>query len=232
MEKGTTRGQDPSRVTWDHLEEWVRGKDHEMIQTILEEGANELLGWRRSERCEQVDSPCEYLNWHGKKRNLTFSCGTITLRRLRVRGLEGRFESRVLPLFARRTREVNQLIPELYLHGLDQGDFDLTLCGLLEKERPSPPAPWPGSRRTGRRIGPVARPQSGGFGGGIPVGGWGICESGSAGGHWWPQWRHLRTTKPIWTNGSGSKMKSGLTQGDTAMGRPPGRPSWTASAWR
>jgi putative transposase len=58
------------------------------------------------------------------------SCGTITLRRPRVRGLEGKFESRVLPLFARRTREVNQLIPELYLHGLAQGDFDLALRGL------------------------------------------------------------------------------------------------------
>ena len=32
------------------------------------------------------------------------SSGTITLRRPRVRGVEERFESRVLPLFARRTK--------------------------------------------------------------------------------------------------------------------------------
>jgi transposase-like protein len=50
--------------------------------------------------------------------------------------LEERFESRVLPLFVRRTREVNQLIPELYLHGLAQGDFDLALRGLLGEEAP------------------------------------------------------------------------------------------------
>ena len=45
------------------------------------------------------------------------SSGTITLRRPRVRGVEERFESRVLPLFARRTKELGALLPELYLHG-------------------------------------------------------------------------------------------------------------------
>lgn len=107
-----------------------------MIQNILEEEVTELLGRGRSERREQVDSPPGYRNGYGKERNLTLSSGTITLRRPRVRGLEGKFESRVLPLFARRTQEVNQLIPELYLHGLAQGDFDLALRGLLGEEAP------------------------------------------------------------------------------------------------
>ena len=49
------------------------------------------------------------------------SSGTITLRRPRVRGVEERFESRVLPLFARRTKELGALLPELYLHGLAEG---------------------------------------------------------------------------------------------------------------
>jgi len=62
--------------------------------------------------------------------------GTITVQRPRVRGLEQRFESRVLPLFARRTAEVHRLIPELYLHGLALGDFDLALRGLLGEEAP------------------------------------------------------------------------------------------------
>lgn len=37
----------------------------------------------------------------------------------------------MLPLFKRRTETVSELIPELYLHGLAQGDFDLALRGLL-----------------------------------------------------------------------------------------------------
>ena len=50
--------------------------------------------------------------------------------------MEQRFESRVLPLFARRTVEVNKLMPQLYLHGLALGDFDLALRGLLGEAAP------------------------------------------------------------------------------------------------
>ena len=62
--------------------------------------------------------------------------GTITLRRPRVRGVEERFESRVLPLFARRTKELGALLPELYLHGLAEGDFELAMRGLLGEGAP------------------------------------------------------------------------------------------------
>ena len=64
------------------------------------------------------------------------SSGTITLRRPRVRGVEERFESRVLPLFARRTKELGALLPELYLHGLAEGDFELVMRGLLGEGAP------------------------------------------------------------------------------------------------
>lgn len=136
MVKVSTPELDPSRITWDQLEQWARGKVQELIQNLLEEEITELLGRSRSQRREGVDSSAGYRNGYGKERNLTLSCGTITLRRPRVRGLEQRFESRVLPLFARRTREVNELIPELYLHGLAQGDFDLALRGLLGEDAP------------------------------------------------------------------------------------------------
>ena len=64
------------------------------------------------------------------------SSGTITLRRPRARGVEERFESRVLPLFARRTKELGALLPELYLHGLAEGDFELAMRGLLGEGAP------------------------------------------------------------------------------------------------
>jgi putative transposase len=53
--------------------------------------------------------------------------GTITGRRPRGGGLAGRFESRLLPLFTRRTEEVGRLLSDLYLRGLAHGDFDLAL---------------------------------------------------------------------------------------------------------
>lgn len=136
MDKLNTESEDPSRVTWDHLEGWVRQKVQELIQTILEEEVTELLGRQKSERRQALDSPPAYRNGYGKERKLTLSCGTIEVRRPRVRGVEKRLGSHLLPLFARRTKEVDQLIPELYLHGLAAGDFDLALRGLLGEDAP------------------------------------------------------------------------------------------------
>ena len=118
------------------MERLVREKAGEFIQQILEEEVTELLGRQKSERRATVDAPTGYRNGYGKPRRLSLSSGTIRIRRPRVRGLEERFESRVLPLFARRTKEVGELIPELYLHGLAEGDFELALRGLLGEGAP------------------------------------------------------------------------------------------------
>ena len=106
-----------------------------IIATLPEE-VTELLGREKSERRSTVDSAEGYRNGYGKPRRLAMSSGTITLRRPRVRGVEERFESRVLPLFARRTKELGALLPELYLHGLAEGDFELAMRGLLGEGAP------------------------------------------------------------------------------------------------
>jgi putative transposase len=136
MVKQTTGKSESSSEVWDYLEELVRVKVREFIQSLLEEEITELLGRGKSERRVAVDATSPYRNGYGKRRRLTLGCGTITVRRPRVRGLAERFKSRVLPLFARRTKEVNQLLPQLYLHGLAEGDFDLALRGLLGEEAP------------------------------------------------------------------------------------------------
>ena len=110
-----------SRPMWETLEGMVREKAQEFIQQIMEEEVTELLGREKSERRSTVDSAEGYRNGYGKPRRLAMSSGTIMLRRPRVRGVEERFESRVLPLFARRTKELGALLPELYLHGLGGG---------------------------------------------------------------------------------------------------------------
>ena len=130
--KVETRSSSP---TWETLRDWLRGKIRELMQELLEEEVTEFLGRARYERRAAVDA-CGYRNGYGKPRKLTTSMGTIEVRRPRVRGVEERFESRILPLFARRTREVSELLPELYLHGLAEGDFDLALRGLLGEEAP------------------------------------------------------------------------------------------------
>jgi len=136
MTKQTTPTNESSSIIWNNLEEMVRTKVREFIQDLLEAEIEELLGRQKSERRRLVDSLPAYRNGYGKKRKLTLGCGTIAIQRPRVRGLEKRFESQVLPLFTRRTPEVNRLIPELYLHGLALDDFDLALRGLLGQDAP------------------------------------------------------------------------------------------------
>jgi putative transposase len=131
MERSSRAEHPKTRPTWETLEAWVRGKVQEFVQELLEVEVTELLGRQRHERRAGVDAPIGYRNGYGKPRRLAVQTGTIVLQRPRVRGLEAHFESRVLPLFARRTEQVADLLPELYLHGLAQGDFELALRGLL-----------------------------------------------------------------------------------------------------
>jgi putative transposase len=120
-----------SRPGWEALEAYAREGVRRLLQQLLEEEVEEVLGRRRYERREGVDAAPGYRNGWGKARRLSLTSGTITVRRPRMRGLAARFESRLLPLFKRRTEEVGRLLPELYLHGLAHGDFDRALRGLL-----------------------------------------------------------------------------------------------------
>src|SRR5215470_14819985 len=128
------------RAQWAALEEFTRSRIADWIQDLLEEEVVEFLGRRKSERRVAVDGPEGYRNGYGKVRRLSMMAGTIELRRPRLRGLEQRFESRILPLFVRRTEQVSELLPQLYLHGLAQGDFELALRGLLGEGAPLSPS--------------------------------------------------------------------------------------------
>ena len=139
MTKESTESLAASSVVWEQLETYARTRVQEFIQQLLEEEVDELLGRKRSER-RAPGSPAVYRNGYGKPRRLALSNGTVSVQRPRVRGLEERFESLILPLFRRRTEEVGLLLPQLYLHGLAQGDFELALRGLLGDSAPLSPS--------------------------------------------------------------------------------------------
>ena len=126
--------------TGETLEPFVRSKIQDTLQAVLEEELTAFLGRQPSVRRARVDAAPGYRNGYGKPRRLGLSCGTIEVRRPRVRNVEERFESRVLPLFKRHSQEVAALLPELYLHGRSQGDFELALRGLLGSSAPLSPA--------------------------------------------------------------------------------------------
>ena len=136
MSNETTDYNTESRPEWDHLEDWLRGQVQGMVQYMLEEEVTEFLGRLKSARRSDADNDSGYRNGYAPARKLTLSSGTIRVRRPRVRDTEERFVSRLLPLFVSRTAKVSELIPELYLHGLSEGDFDLALRGLLGDDAP------------------------------------------------------------------------------------------------
>jgi putative transposase len=126
---------DGTSIVYEHLESFARLSIQRLLQQVLEEEVETLLGRMRSER-RDPDSPPGYRNGHGKERRLSTSIGTINVRRPRVRNTQEPFESRILPLFRRRTAEIGQMLPQLYLHGLSSGDFELAMRGLLGEGAP------------------------------------------------------------------------------------------------
>ena len=140
MQEQNTEPVVSSSRLWERGEDFAREHVQRFIQALLEEEVTALVGRATSARRTAVDAPPGYRNGPGKPRRLALTIGTITVCRPRVRGLAERFVSRVLPLFQRRTKQVGELLPRCYLHGLALGDFEWALRGLLGDAAPLSPA--------------------------------------------------------------------------------------------
>src|SRR6476659_8643955 len=81
-------------------------------------------------------------NGHGPERQLQTGIGPLEVRRpkLRDRGRADadpiRFASAILPAYLRRTRNIEELLPWLYLKGISTGQFAEALTALLGPEAP------------------------------------------------------------------------------------------------
>src|SRR2546426_12627037 len=70
--------------------------------------------------------------------------GPVEVARVKIRdrwaasaGERIRFTSAILPLWARRTKSLDALLPVLYLRGISTGDFQEALAALLGKDAPN-----------------------------------------------------------------------------------------------
>ena len=81
-------------------------------------------------------------NGHAPERQIQTGIGPIEVRRPCVRdrgaaaGAPIRFTSAVLPAYLRRTKNVEELLPWLYLKGVSTGQFEEALAALLGPEAP------------------------------------------------------------------------------------------------
>ncbi len=79
-------------------------------------------------------------NGHANGRDIITGAGKVRIRSPRVddrvleRHGEKRFSSAIVPRYLRRTRNIDELIPVLYLKGISTGDFSEALESILGKE--------------------------------------------------------------------------------------------------
>jgi transposase-like protein len=135
-EKNNTAEPEVKKVIYENIEEWVREKVQNYLQEILEEEVTEFLGRKKHERKVDEEKIVGYRNGYGKERKFSMQNGTITLKRPRLREVEEKFESAMMPLYAKRTKQITELLPELYLQGLAAGDFEIALRGVLGSAAP------------------------------------------------------------------------------------------------
>ena len=81
---------------------------------------------------------------HGPERTIQTGIGGVEVARVKIwdraaaeDGERIRFTSAILPLWARRTKSLDALLPVLYLRGISTGDFQEALAALLGKDAPN-----------------------------------------------------------------------------------------------
>lgn len=115
-----------------YLDQLIRARLQKEIQEALEAERDEVVA-RPWHRHHGATSQKQYRNGYADPRSLTCGCGTVQLQIPRLRQA---YESKIVGKYERLTPELQQLIPQLYLHGLSLGDFEQAYGWLWGTEAP------------------------------------------------------------------------------------------------
>jgi transposase-like protein len=126
----------------DPLLEVLRSGARQMLQQVIEAEVEAFLA-AHAELEDAHGRRRLVRNGHAPEREVQTGIGPIAVRRPKLRdrgdGADGarvRFTSKVLPPFLRRTRNVEELLPWLYLKGISTGQFEEALTALLGPDAP------------------------------------------------------------------------------------------------
>jgi len=136
-----TKGQEVESVLEKHptLDELAREGVRRILAVAMEEEVEAYVAKYSQERDEEGHA-LVVRNGKARPRKVTLGAGTVTLTAPRVndkRVVEGerqRFTSKILPPYLRRSPQVAEVLPLLYLRGLSTGDFREALPALLGEE--------------------------------------------------------------------------------------------------
>lgn len=136
MLKLTTNGHDvPEEEFGSVLDEMARKGARRMIKEALELEVAEYIERARSQR-DEFGNALVVRNGRGDERKLLMGCGTIGVKAPRVNDKrpDRKFTSSILPPYMRRSPNVSEVIPILYLKGISSGKFQTALQALLGKD--------------------------------------------------------------------------------------------------
>src|SRR5664279_1800146 len=132
-----------------------QGEIDDPLTDILRSGARQLLAQAVEMEAEAFLAAMKDLklpdgrdrlvrHGHGPAREGQTGIGPVEVSRVKIRdrGTASdvgriRFTSAILPLWARRTKSLDALLPVLYLRGISTGDFQEALAALLGKDAPN-----------------------------------------------------------------------------------------------
>lgn len=114
------------------LDQMVLEGARRLIHEALEEEVTQYLGRDHYEH-HRREQEKHYRNGHGRERTLTLASGTLGLR---VPRLREPFESQIVRRYQRMSDQMQELVPQLYLHGLATGDFRQCFDAVVGREAP------------------------------------------------------------------------------------------------
>lgn len=121
------------------LDEIVRRGAQEMLEKALKVEVDSFLG-RYQYILDDGGRRQVVRNGYNPARKIVTGAGQLDIRQPRIddrileKHGEVRFKSGLIPPYLRRTKNVNELLPVLYLKGISTGDFTEALQALLGKE--------------------------------------------------------------------------------------------------
>ncbi len=136
---GQTKTNPEENITEFPLDEIVRKGAQQMLQKALEVEVDSFLGGYQYILDDQGRRQI-LRNGYKPSRKIVTGAGQLDIRTPRIddrileKHGEMRFKSSLIPPYLRRTRNVNELLPVLYLKGISTGDFTEALQALLGKE--------------------------------------------------------------------------------------------------
>lgn len=116
----------------DYLEEILREGARKLLKQAIENEVNEYIESFKHLK-EEENKRLVTRNGYLPERTIQTGLGNIAIKQPRVRDKrkEGKFTSKILPPYLRRTSSLDALIPALYLKGVSTGDFGEALEAIL-----------------------------------------------------------------------------------------------------